>query len=323
MFPMERHNNNAASARSTPTLLVVGAAVMDCVYVMDELPAAAEKYRAKSLDLRGGGTAATAAVAARRLGLNVALAARVGDDVFGAAIVDELEREGVDCALVRRCPGKRSSVSAVMVDGRGERMIVNFKDPGIDSGTDWLPQKLPAEIGGVLGDHHWPEGTEHFFRLAREAGKPAILDADRKTATQILGAATYVGFSALGLREKSGFENLQEALVSCQTQAPGWLAVTDGENGAWFTEAGALAHEPALRLPAVDTNGAGDVWHGALAVALLEGQEPRAAVRFANAAASIKCSRPGGRSAIPTRSEVAAFLPDRDPVQIQHPASHD
>ncbi len=291
-----------------PKLLVVGAAVMDCVYTMDELPAAAEKYRAKDFALRGGGTAATAAVAGRRLGLDVALAARVGDDVFGAAIVDELEREGVDCSLVRRYPGRQSSVSAVVVDGRGERMIVNFKDPGIDGGADWLPQKLPAEIDGVLGDHHWPAGTEHLFRLAREAGKPAILDADRQTSMQSLGSATHIGFSARGLREQSGLENLQEALAWRQAKAPGWLAVTDGENGAWFTEGGGLAHEPALPLSAVDTNGAGDVWHGALAVALLEGQDARTAVRFANAAASIKCSRFGGRSAIPTRSELAAFL---------------
>jgi sulfofructose kinase len=275
---------------------------------MDELPVAAEKYRAKNFALRGGGTAATAAVTARRLGLEVALAARVGDDVFGAAIVDDLEMEGVDCKLVRRCPGKQSSVSAVMIDSSGERMLVNFKDPGINSGTEWLPQKLPPEIDGVLADHHWRAGTEHLFRLAREAGKPAILDADRQTSMQILASATHIGFSARGLREQSGMENLRETLASFQTQVPGWLAVTDGANGAWFTENGSVVHEPALNVPAVDTNGAGDVWHGALAVALLEGREPRNAVRFANAAASIKCSRLGGRCAIPTRSEVSAFL---------------
>ena len=145
------------------TLLVVGAAVLDCVYVMDELPVTAEKYKAKNFALRGGGTAATAAVTAKRLGLDVALAARVGDDVFGAAIVDELEREGVDCKLVRRHPGKQSSVSAVMIDRSGERMLVNFKDPGIDSGTSWLPQKLPPEIAGILGDHHWAAGTGALF----------------------------------------------------------------------------------------------------------------------------------------------------------------
>jgi sulfofructose kinase len=187
-------------------------------------------------------------------------------------------------------------------------MLVNFKDTGIDSGTSWLSQKLPPEIDGILGDHHWAAGTEHLFRLAREAGKPAILDADRQTSMQILASATHIGFSARGLREQSGMENLRKALVWCQTHAPGWLAVTDGANGAWFTENGGITHEPALNVPAVDTNGAGDVWHGALAVALLEGQEPRKAVRFANAAASIKCSRLGGRSAIPTRSEVSAFL---------------
>jgi sulfofructose kinase len=291
-----------------PKLLVVGAAVLDCVYTMDELPVTAEKYRAKSFCLRGGGTAATAAVTAKRFGLDVALAARVGDDFFGAAIVDELEKEGVDCKLVRRCPGKQSSVSAVLIDSNGERMIVNYKDPNMDSGTDWLPQKLPPKIDGVLGDHHWAAGTEHFFRLAREAGKAAILDADRQTSMQILESATHIGFSARGLREQSGVENLPEALAWRQTQMPGWLAVTDGANGAWFTANGSVAHEPALNVPAVDTNGAGDVWHGALAVALLEGQEPGNAVRFANAAASIKCSRLGGRSAIPTRSEVSAFL---------------
>jgi sulfofructose kinase len=291
-----------------PTLLVVGAAILDCVYAMDELPVRAEKYRAKNFALRGGGTPATAAVTAKRLGLEVALAAGVGDDFFGAAIVDELEMEGVDCKLVRRHPGKQTSVSAVMIDSIGERMLVNFKDPGIDSGTDWLPQKLPPEIDGILGDHHWAAGTEHFFRLARGAGKPAILDADRQTSMQILASATHIGFSARGLREQSGMENLREALASFQTQAPGWLAVTDGANGAWFTENGGIVHEHALTIPAVDTNGAGDVWHGALAVALLEGKEPGKAVRFANAAASIKCSRLGGRFAIPTRSELSAFL---------------
>ncbi len=161
---------------------------------------------------------------------------------------------------------------------------------------------------GVLGDHHWEAGTEHFFRLAREAGKLAILDADRQTSMGILASATHIGFSARGLREQSGMESLPDALAWCQTQVQGWLAVTDGANGALFTEQGSIAHDPALKVFAVDTNGAGDVWHGALAVALLEGQEPRKAVRFANAAASIKCSRGGGRSAIPGRSEVSAFL---------------
>ena len=74
-----------------PALLAVGAAILDLVYVLDELPVIPQKYRAKSLSLQGGGMAATAAVTARRLGLEVALAARVGDDAFGAAIAGSLK----------------------------------------------------------------------------------------------------------------------------------------------------------------------------------------------------------------------------------------
>ncbi len=291
------------------TLLAVGAAILDCVYVLDELPVTAQKYRAKSLSLQGGGMAATAAVTAARLGLNVALAARVGDDAFGAAIADELIKEGVDCSLVRRWPGRHSAVSAVMIDRSGERMLVNYKDPNMESGTDWLPKQLPAHTGGVLGDSHWEAGTSHFFRLAREAGKPAILDADRRMASpDILANATHIAFSARALREYSGIEGLPNALAQFQARSRSWLAVTDGENGAWFTGNGGICHERAFNVSAVETNGAGDVWHGALAVAILEGQKPRSAVRFANAAASIKCSRLGGRAGIPSRAEIATLL---------------
>ncbi len=291
-----------------PALFAAGAAILDCVYVLDELPVIAQKYRAKSLNLQGGGMAATAAVTARRLGLDVVLAARVGDDAFGAAVIDELVMEGVDCRFVRRWPGRHSAVSAVMVDRSGGRMLVNYKDPNMEAATDWLPQSLPAHFGAVLGDSHWEAGTAHIFRIARAVGKPAILDADRKmTSPEILKNATHIGFSARALREYSGIESLAEALAGFQTQVDGWLAVTDGENGAWFVEDGGIAHEPAFKVDALDTNGAGDVWHGALAVAVLDGMEPRKAVRFANAAASIKCSRPGGRAGIPARSEVEAL----------------
>ncbi len=298
-----------------PSLLAVGAAILDLVYVLDELPVIPQKYRAKSLSLQGGGMAATAAVTARRLGLEAALAARVGDDAFGAAIVAGLEDEGVDCALVRRWPGRRSAVSAVMVNSAGERMLVNYKDPDMESGTDWLPAELPAGICGVLGDSHWEAGTSHFFRLARAAGRPAILDADRWMASRdILANATHIGFSARALREYTGIGNLPEALARFHGQLDGWLAVTDGGNGVWFMDNGGICHEPAFKVEAVETNGAGDVWHGALAVAILEGQAPRAAVRFANAAASIKCSRLGGRAGIPDKSEIVPLVSQRFPI---------
>ena len=93
--------------------------------------------------------------------------------------------------------------------------------------------------------------------------------------------------------------------------AENWLAVTAGEKGVYFLENGEVVHEPAFPLRAVDTLGAGDVWHGAFALALAEGMRERAAVRFASAVAAIKCTRFGGRSGIPSRAEVEAFLKER------------
>ena len=172
-----------------------------------------------------------------------------------------------------------------------------------------LPAELPAGIDGVLGDSHWEAGTAHFFRLARAKAKPAILDADRWVASrEILESATHIGFSARALREYTGAGSLPDALAQFQARVGAWLAVTDGENGAYFMEDGGVCHEPAFKVEAVETNGAGDVWHGALAAAILEGQPMRAAVRFANAAASLKCARRGGRAGIPSRAEIDALL---------------
>jgi sulfofructose kinase len=87
--------------------------------------------------------------------------------------------------------------------------------------------------------------------------------------------------------------------------------VTVGESGVLFLEEGRVAAVPAFAVDAVDTLAAGDAWHGAFALALAEGRDERAAIRFASAAAAIKCTRFGGRAGLPSRAEVDAFLRER------------
>ncbi|MDP3321902.1 MAG: PfkB family carbohydrate kinase, partial [Bosea sp. (in: a-proteobacteria)] len=99
------------------------------------------------------------------------------------------------------------------------------------------------------------------------------------------------------------------ARIACGAST--WLAVTLGREGVLFIEDGAVAHLPAFAIETVDTLGAGDVWHGAFALALAEGQSERAAIRFASAAAAIKCTRFGGRAGAPERAEIEAFLAQR------------
>jgi sulfofructose kinase len=293
-----------------PTVLCVGHAVQDFVFAVPELPARGEKYRASRFESMGGGPAATAAVTVARLGGRAVLAARVGDDAAAAMIVDELRGYGVDCGHVRRCHGCGSSVSAVIVDAHGERMIVNHLDPGLPVDPSWLPG--PAGVGAqaVLVDTRWPEGALAALRAARSAGLPAVLDADRPIPPggELLRAATHVAFSADALCDFAGIDDPAQALERVGAGLPGWCCVTAGGDGVYALEDGGVVRHAAHAVPVVDTLGAGDVWHGAFALALADGRDERAAIRQASAAAALKVQRHGGRGGAPTRAELDTFL---------------
>lgn len=293
------------------SVFCIGIAVLDYVYGVGVMPTTATKHRSTKLEVVGGGIAANAAVAVARLGGRALLATRLGPDVAGDAIRAELEAEGVDMSLSRPVAGRRSPVSAIMVDPAGERMIVSYSDPDMPADPGWLPAALPSGVGAVLADTRWEEGGLPMFRLARAAGVPAILDGDRKPQLPgVLEAATHVAFSEQGLAEQTGLSDPAEALRSFGPH-PAWLAVTCGSGGVFVWSKGELSHVPAFAVDAVDTLGAGDVWHGAFALALAEGRDEMDAVRFASAAAAIKCTRFGGRKGAPDRAELEQFLRER------------
>lgn len=290
-------------------VLCVGIATLDQVFRVGAMPTRAEKYRAQDLVVTGGGTAANGAVAIARLGGAVSLYAVLGDDAVGDEIVAGLERENVDCSAVPRLAGVRSPLSAIMVDQAGERMIVSYADPRLPGPPSWLPDRLPEGVDAVLGDTRWQTGSAHFFRLAREAGVPAVLDADRapQEVPELLGLATHVAFSMQGLRDLTGLGEPRTALAAFGV-SDAWLGVTDGGEGVYYWRDGAIAHEPAFAVEALDTLGAGDTWHGAFALGLAEGMDEPAAIRFASATAALKCTRFGGREGMPRRADVERCL---------------
>lgn len=293
------------------TVFCVGIAVLDYVYGVDRLPTEGAKYRSSKLEVVGGGIAANAAVAVARLGGGALLATRLGPDVAGDAIRAELQAEGVDLSVCRPVEGRRSPVSAIMIDQAGERMIVSYSDPDMPALPDWLPRSLPHGVGAVLVDTRWEEAGLGLFRLARAAGIPGVLDGDRMPRLpENLTAPSHIAFSEQGLRELTGRDDPAEGLKGLG-QRDNWLAVTCGAGGVFVMSRGELAHVPAYEVDVVDTLGAGDVWHGAFALALAEGQDELQAVRFANAAAAIKCTRFGGRKGAPKRAEVEEFMRER------------
>jgi sulfofructose kinase len=292
------------------TVLCVGHAVQDFVFTLPSLPCRAEKYQASRFTSVGGGPAATAAVAISRLGGHALLAARVGDDAIADAIIGELESHGVDCAGVRRFPGCSSSLSAVLIDASGERMIVNHLDPSVPGGAEWLPSPLHCGAAAVLADSRWPQGAAHALAAAREAGLPAVLDADKPVPRDggAMAEATHVAFSADALAELTGERDPVAGLRSAAAKLTGWSCVTVGAAGVYVMHRGDVTHFPGFDVRAVDTLGAGDVWHGAFALALAQGMKEPAAVRFASAAAALKVQRHGGRAGAPARAEVDQLL---------------
>jgi sulfofructose kinase len=295
-------------------VLCLGVAVLDHVFAMSALPERAEKYRASDFAVVGGGCAANAAAAVARLGGRALLATRLGADRLGDEIVAGLEADGVDCRLARRFAGCRSSLSAVLVDAAGERMIVNYRDERLPEGADWLPDVSSLGIGVVLADTRWPCGAAAGLRAARAAGLPGVLDAERpvREAADAVRLATHLAFSRTGLEDWTGGVDIEAGLAAVAAETGAFVCVTNGAAGVFWRSGAETGHVPAYPVAAVDTLGAGDVWHGAFALALAEGRDEIAAIRFASAAAALKCTRFGGRAGIPTRAEVEALLSKTD-----------
>ncbi len=295
------------------TVLCVGHAVQDFVFTVGQLPNAPEKYRATSFESVGGGPAATAAVAVAKLGGKARLASRAGDDLIGDFIVSELEGYGVDCSLVGRFELRQSSLSAVLVDERGERLIVNYLDPLLEPNTEILPEQLPDDVDAVLADTRWPEGALQAFNLARQKGVPAILDGDTPVPPdgELVRAATHVAFSAPGLAGYSNDAEPARAIRSVAAATDAWCCVTLGGEGTIYVSDGEVRSIPAYDVAVVDTLGAGDVWHGAFALSVGDGENETSAVEFASAAAALKVAAGGGRAGCPTRNDVVAFMKDQ------------
>lgn len=293
-------------------LLAVGHVALDHTWEIGDYPARPTKTPARRYAALVGGMSANAAVAAARLGAAARYAGPIGDEPEVAArYAEHFAAEDVDAAGMRVVPGAGSSVSAVVIDADGERLIVIHRG----SALELAPPFDPAAFGTpdvLLTDPRCPTWAEAALRLARERGVPSVLDADsapRADLRRLVGHARWAVFSEPGLAAYSDAPPeaaLDEALAAGAEVA----VVTRGGNGVlWRRRGGPPELLPAFAVaPVVDTLGAGDVFHAGLGVALAEGRGIRDALRFGAAAAALKCQRPNGVLGAPRRAEVEALL---------------
>jgi sulfofructose kinase len=291
----------------------LGMTVHDRILSVPTLPMAATKLYATAIAEAGGGPAATGAVSIVGLGGEAVLFGRVGADDTGRVIRAELARYGVDVAGVAVLPDGQSGWSAVAIDAAGERLILSFPGRGLQVDPDWLDPAKIAACGAVLVDMGWPAGATRALAIAAAYGIPSVLDADLgpvPEAAALFGHAGHVVFSESALRHFSGQLAPEDGLLAIRARLPtaGVVGVTLGPDGYLWLDGPAIHRMLPPRLHVVDTLGAGDVFHGAYALALAEGTPILHAARFAVAAATLKCTRPGGRAGIPGRADVEALL---------------
>jgi sulfofructose kinase len=305
---------SAGGAAHAPTILCAGIIVLDEVFQVERFPQLDEKTPAHDFFVVSGGCAANAAVAVARLGGRAMLAGPLGgptgEDAGGDRVLAMLARERVDCSGCSRVDGISTPLSAIFVDARGDRMIVTRRDYRLDAARPADPAGLVASADAVLADNRFPEFVRPICAAARARGLTVVLDVDGPMPIddELFRVATHVVFSSEGLRATTGLDDLPAALAGFATVTKSFLVVTRGPLDVLWWDGRALRNSEVFAVNAVDTLAAGDVFHGAFTLALAEGKNEIAAMRFAAAAAGLKCTRIGGSAAAPYRAEVEALL---------------
>jgi sugar/nucleoside kinase (ribokinase family) len=296
-----------------PRILCIGMPVRDLTFRVQGLPTRGFKTGAQYFEEIAGGNALNAAVAISRLGGNAAFCGPMGDsgETSSRYIFDKMAELEIGMRDIVHMPGLVTPISAVMIDSGGERTIITFRDPRL-----WkvrLPDadRLLADCNAILVESRCAEFCTDLCIEARQRGIPVVVDIDSVMPMRggLLAASSHLIFSSEALQATAGVDDDATALHKLAGITSSFLAGTRGPQGTlWLDSNSALRETPAFPVDTVDTLGAGDVFHGAFALAMTEKQDVQESLRFASAAAAIKCTRFGGAFACPQRPEVEALL---------------
>ncbi len=279
----------------------VGAATYDAVALVEGFPAPDERVVALDVAYAGGGPAATAAVAASRLGVTTAFVGTVGDDANGRSIMDGLAFEGVDVSGVTVSDRHASAASVVIVDRvRGSRAICNRPAPRLDiSAGAALIRSAPI----VHVDHAgWGPVTESRISMS---GQVLSVDAGNSIPGYTPDRVDLFVPTVEALRRSYGHLSIDDLLGRAISDGAHVVVATDGSRGSYaLTADGESAFAPAHSVDVVSTLGAGDVFHGALVAAVVRTLPLQQQLSFANVTAALSCRGLDGRSRIPQLAEV-------------------
>jgi ribokinase len=310
----------------SPHIAVIGSANVDLTTFTDEFPRPGETIFAREFHLGYGGKGANQAVAARLCGAEVSIVARVGDDLFGSATVENFASRGINTTYVLSTPGVSTGVAPIFVDSSGQNRILVIK-----GANDHLsPQDVDAaasllhQADFIVLQLEIPlETVYHTLRFARAHGVRTILNPapGRRLGMREISNADYVIPNEHEAETLSGtpVQNLDDARVCAVRflhEGLRRVIITMGASGALCAGPNGIQHVPPFAVRATDTTGAGDAFIGSLAYFLSTGCEELEAVSRANLYAALSTTRTGTQSSFSTRQQFEAAWSDRH-QQIQ------
>ncbi|NDL56149.1 carbohydrate kinase family protein [Phytoactinopolyspora mesophila] len=297
--------------QSDGPLIFVGLATLDAIALVERYPQPDERVLADDVTYAGGGPAATAAVAAARLGVpDVAFLGAVGDDEDGQRVVTDLQAEGVDTSGVRRIPGTRTPASVVVVDhSQGTRAISHRSGPRLEIDAGQRSRMVGA--AWVHTDHvGWPAFSATFAGSQKDQPRLSVDGGNPIDGFTPAGVDLYVP-TVEALTVRYGECQAEDLLDAAQADGARTVVATRGAQGSIAVGSGGQRYQaPGFPAQVHSTLGAGDVFHGALLAAIHHGADLPECLAYANVTAALACRGLDGRSAIPTHDEVRRHLAD-------------
>jgi len=309
------------TGQKDPVVTGLGQCSLDYISVVDGFPPEDQKTEAEELIIEGGGPVATALVSLSRLGVATRFLGRVSDDPAGTEIRRGLRAEGVDTRGLRTLKGGQSQTAFIIANRRDATRTILWKRATV---APLKPAEVrPAHIRDskfLLVDGLMHEASMHAAKIARANGIPVMLDAGtmKPGITELAALSDYVVCSERFAASFSDKPKTALGLISTISPNIRAVTITLGPRGSitWHrTGSGPKANvfrQKAFRVIAVDTTGAGDVFHGGYIYGLLCGWPLTRVVEFASAFAALKCTRAGGRAGIPTLAATLRLIKLQD-----------
>ncbi|MGC5772906.1 ribokinase [Paenibacillus pabuli] len=289
-------------------ICVIGSSSMDLVVTSSRRPGAGETVLGDSFKTVPGGKGANQAVAAARLGAEVAMIGRVGDDAFGTAILNNFKANGVNTQNVKPVTHMESGTAHIVL-AEGDNSIVVVEAANRELTPDYINElaEVIQSADIVLIQQETPEETVvRVSEICDQSGTPLLLNPApaRKVPDTVIEKAAYI------TPNEHEAEILFQGITPAEAlrKYPNKLFITEGSNGVRYFDGEQEIVVPAYKVEPVDTTGAGDTFNAAFAVALAEGKPLQDSIRFANRAASLSVTKFGAQGGMPMRNEVEESL---------------